>query len=89
LTSDRWEKRRKIMSKMPRRKYLVMLYFLEVLLEKGIISKEDLLCQLDISEISFKRYIGCLREYLVYAHPTWRIAFRRSHFDYELFKGVK
>jgi hypothetical protein len=77
------------MSKMPHRKYLVMLCLLEILIDKKVLSKGPLLCQFDISEISFKRYLGCLREYLCYAHPTWRIVYRRSKQEYELYQGTE
>jgi hypothetical protein len=61
-----------------------MLRLFEVILDKKELSKAEILSQFDISEISFKRYLGCLREYLYYTHPTWRIAFRRSKGIYEL-----
>jgi hypothetical protein len=72
------------MSNMPRRKYLILLYLLEDFINKKMLNKGEVLCQFDISEISFKRYLGCLKEYLYYAHPTWRIVYRRSKQVYEL-----
>jgi hypothetical protein len=75
------------MFKMPSHKYLVMLYLLETLVNQGSLNKEAFLCGLDLSDVSFKRYLACLREYFLYVHPTWRIIYHRSKGLYELYTG--
>jgi hypothetical protein len=76
------------MPQMPCSKYLVMLYMFEVIVEEGSFKKDAVLCKFDLSDVSFKRYLGCLREYFLYVHPTWRIAYRRSKLAYVLFRGM-
>jgi hypothetical protein len=75
------------MFKMPCQKYLVMLYLFETLANQRSLNKEAFLCELDLSDVSFKRYLACLREYFLYAHPTWRIIYHRKNERYELYIG--
>jgi hypothetical protein len=64
-----------------------MLYLFETLANQRSLNKEAFLCELDLSDVSFKRYLACLREYFLYAHPTWRIVYRRSKGLYLLYQG--
>jgi|LAHS01.1.fsa_nt_gb hypothetical protein len=68
-------------------KAIIVLWMLETLLEEGTLQKEDVLAKVDISEISYKRYIGTLREYLRDFHPSWQIVYKKSRHSYLLDKG--
>jgi hypothetical protein len=76
------------MSKIPHQKYLIMLYLLEVIVDRGSLNKDALLYELDLSDVSFKRYLACLRQYFLFVHPSWRIVYRRSKLAYELYRGL-
>ena len=76
------------MTLMPMKKSIVILRMLDIFLEEGTLTKETILSSVDMSEISFKRYVGELRDYLRYFHPTWQIRFKRSNYTYVLDKGT-
>jgi hypothetical protein len=68
-------------------KAVVVLWMLETLLEEGTLQKEAVLAKVDISEISYKRYIATIREFLRDFHPTWQIVYKKSRHSYLLDKG--
>jgi len=64
------------------RKSQALLLLYENLLEKKTICKEDCLSFLDVSDLTFKRYISELRAYLANFHPEKSIAYDRKHRHY-------
>jgi hypothetical protein len=75
------------MTLMPIKKSIVILRMLDIFLSEGVLTKEQILSSVDMSEISFKRYIGEIRDYLRFYHPSWQVRFKRSNYTYVLDKG--
>lgn len=75
------------MTLMPLKKSQIILRMLDLFLSKGSLSKEEILSSVDISEVSFKRYVGEIRDYLRLYRPTYAIPYRRSLLLYVLERG--
>jgi hypothetical protein len=65
-------------------KLMIALWMMETLVNEGVLQKEQVLAQADISDISFKRYIASLREYCFEFHPTWQILYTKASNHYVL-----
>jgi hypothetical protein len=69
------------------RKSLMVLWMYETLIQDGSIRKDIALQKEDVSDISFKRYVSTLRQYLLAYHPSWRLIYRKSETCYRLVKA--
>lgn len=58
-------------------KTLVALYMMEIFEQEGHLQKEQIMAKVDMSEVSFKRYIASIRHYLEEFHPTWAIQYKK------------
>lgn len=62
------------------------LYIFEKLLEKGSISRTDILAVLSVSDVTFRRYIQELRAYLINFNEPYEITYKRIDDSYILKK---
>jgi hypothetical protein len=64
---------------------LLLLY--QVLLTKGSFRKKDYLTQVEISDITFKRYVSELRCYFANFEPEKELVYKKSDDTYYLFEN--
>ena len=63
-----------------------LLYIFDTLLEKGHLEKEDIINQIEISDLTFKRYMQELRAYIYNFNKHYEIVYSRSLQKYILKK---
>lgn len=61
-----------------------LLYIFETLLSKRKITKNDVLNQITISDLTFRRYIQELRAYLLNFNEPYEIIYNRKNDEYYL-----
>lgn len=61
-----------------------LLYIFETLLNKRKITKNDVLNQITISDLTFRRYIQELRTYLLNFNEPYEIVYNRKNDEYYL-----
>lgn len=61
-----------------------LLYIFETLLNKRKITKNDVLNQITISDLTFRRYIQELRAYLLNFNEPYEIIYNRKNDEYYL-----
>lgn len=61
-----------------------LLYIFETLLNKRKITKNDVLNQITISDLTFRRYIQELRAYLLNFNEPYEIVYNRKNDEYYL-----
>lgn len=61
-----------------------LLYIFETLLNKRKITKNDVLNQINISDLTFRRYIQELRAYLLNFNEPYEIVYNRKNDEYYL-----
>lgn len=61
-----------------------LLYIFETLLSKRKITKNDVLNQITISDLTFRRYIQELRAYLLNFNEPYEIVYNRKNDEYYL-----
>lgn len=61
-----------------------LLYTFETLLNKRKITKNDVLNQITISDLTFRRYIQELRAYLLNFNEPYEIVYNRKNDEYYL-----
>jgi hypothetical protein len=74
-------------SHMVTNKTQAVLLMYDALLRNGRLCKKDYLSILEISDISFKRYISELRCYFMNFAPQYELAYDRKQDTYLLIKG--
>ena len=61
-----------------------LLFIFNMLLEKGFVEKNDIISLLEISDITFKRYMQELRAYIANFNKQYELVYSRSNQKYYL-----